>query len=220
MEEKNENTNPFHFISLNNIRKKLNIKYVFILLSVGILLMIIGSVINSPEEPTNLPAFQTNENDEEEGDAEAAFTSSNKQKDASTMTEYEALYEEQLEKALEQIIGVSDVSVVVNLAESEETVFEKNENIKEQMTEETDREGGTRGVQDKTRESEVVIIRNGDKEEPLIKKTEKPNIRGVLIVARGVENVEVKSWVVEAVSRVLDVPPHRVSVLPKKSKGE
>lgn len=49
---------------------------------------------------------------------------------------------------------------------------------------------------------------------------EKPAVAGVLVVAEGVENVQVKAWVVEAVSRVLDVAPHRVSVMPKKMKEE
>lgn len=182
--------------------------------------MIIGSVINATKDPSTVPVFQNDEDTEEKNESEPAFKASNKPKEISTMTEYENLYETQLENALEKIVGVSDVTVVVNLAESEKTVFEKNESVKEQMTEETDREGGTRGVQDKTKDEQVVIIRNGDKEEALVRKVEKPNIRGVLVVAKGVENIEVKTWVVEAVSRVLDVPPHRVSVLPKKSKGE
>ncbi|GAF16583.1 stage III sporulation protein AG [Bacillus sp. JCM 19046] len=49
---------------------------------------------------------------------------------------------------------------------------------------------------------------------------EKPAVAGVLVVAEGVDNVQVRAWVVEAVSRLLDVAPHRVSVLPKKLEEE
>lgn len=65
-----------------------------------------------------------------------------------------------------------------------------------------------------------MITRNGDQDEPLVISKEKPAVAGVLVVAEGVENVQVKAWVVEAVSRVLDVAPHRVSVMPKKMKEE
>ena len=72
----------------------------------------------------------------------------------------------------------------------------------QQHTEEVDREGGTRQVEDISEDEQVVTIQTGDSEEPLLVKTEKPEVSGVLVVARGVENVQVKSFVVEAVSRV------------------
>jgi stage III sporulation protein AG len=45
---------------------------------------------------------------------------------------------------------------------------------------------------------------------------QKPAIRGVLVVAKGAENIQVKKWIIEAVTRSLDVPSHRVAVMPKK----
>ncbi|EEM04135.1 Sporulation stage III protein AG [Bacillus pseudomycoides] len=62
----------------------------------------------------------------------------------------------------------------------------------------------------------TVIIREGDKETPIVLRTEKPKVRGVLVVAKGVDNIQVKAMVKEAVTRMLDVPSHRVAVLPKK----
>ena len=54
-----------------------------------------------------------------------------------------------------------------------------------------------------------------DKETPVVLRTEKPKVRGVLVVAKGVDNIQVKAMVKEAVIRLLDVPAHRVSVSPK-----
>lgn len=62
----------------------------------------------------------------------------------------------------------------------------------------------------------LVIVRSGDQEKPVVVKTEKPKIRGILVVAKGADNIEVKKWIIEAVTRSLDVPSHRVAVLPKK----
>ena len=50
----------------------------------------------------------------------------------------------------------------------------------------------------------------------LFLQTKKPEIRGVLVVAKGAENIQVKKWIIEAVTRALDVPSHRVAVMPKK----
>ncbi|WNF37823.1 stage III sporulation protein AG [Bacillaceae bacterium IKA-2] len=193
-------------------------QYLAVVLCVGLALMIFSNFSKSSSTEESLPVFK----DEKKVDVEdvAVFSSKNTRDDPFTMQDYEYAYEKQLQETLEKIVGVSDVSVMINLAETESKVFERNQSLKQQNTDETDREGGKRKVEDITRDDEVVIIRSGDKEEPLVAKTEKPTIRGVLVVANGVENIQVKTWVVEAVSRVLDVPSHRVSVLPKKSKGE
>ena len=92
--------------------------------------------------------------------------------------------------------------------------------IQTQLTDETDREGGKRKVEDQSTDEQLVIIQNGEKEVPIVVETKKPAIRGVLVVAKGADNIQVKKWIVEAVTRSLDVPSHRVSVLPKKTKGE
>ena len=75
---------------------------------------------------------------------------------------------------------------------------------------------GERKVEDFSTDEKVVIIREGDKEVPLVQQTKKPTIRGVLIVAKGADNISIKKEIVEAVTRVLDVPSHRVAVSAKK----
>lgn len=199
-------------------KKKITLFHYFIMvLCLGVALMILGSFFSSDDDKDEFtqPVYEDRSNSEE---AEAVFG----QKDAEphTMADYEMHYENQLKKALEEIVGVSNVTVMVNLADTERRVYEKNVSVKKQLTDETDREGGTRKVDDTTRDEQIVIVRSGDKEEPLMVATEKPEIRGVLVVAEGVQNMQTKAMVVEAVSRVLDVPSHRVSVQPKKVKGE
>lgn len=195
---------------------KLPLPLIALGLFIGFALMLIGNFYPK-EEVQRLPSTAVFSNKEEKEDV-PVFGS--KASAPETMTDYEAYYENQLRDLLEQIVGVSDVSVMVNLAETERNIYEKNTSEKVQKTDETDREGGKRVVDDVTKDEQLVIIRNGDKEEPLLQRQEKPSIRGVLVVANGVDNVQVKAWVVEAVSRVLEVPTHRVSVMPKKEEGE
>ncbi len=194
------------------------LQYLAIVMCVGLALMIFSNFSKPSNLQDSVPVFK--EETKDSNDAVPVFTGKSSSDGPLTMQDYEYTYEKQLRETLEQIVGVSDVTVMVNLAETETQIFERNKSTKEQKTDETDREGGKRKVEDVTRDDEVVIIRSGDKEEPLVARIEKPAIRGVLVVANGVENIQVKTWVVEAVSRVLDVPSHRVSVLPKKSKGD
>ena len=122
----------------------------------------------------------------------------------------------QLKTSLDEMLGVKDTRVVVNIDSTEEQVLQKNKTTKNQTTNETDRDGGKRKVQDSSIDEQMVIIRNGDKEVPIVVQTKKPKIRGVLVVAKGAENIQVKKWIVEAVTRALDVPSYRVAVMPKK----
>ncbi|WP_059103299.1 stage III sporulation protein AG [Shouchella shacheensis] len=199
-------------------KKPFSPKYVLILGCIGVLLMVISQLFGSSPEEVAEPVVSDYE-DEAVEDEEDTPVFGRKVEDNS-MADYEMRYENQLRDSLEEIIGVEDVSIMVNLADTERSVYEKNVSRSRQDTKETDREGGSREVEDVTEEEDVVIVRNGDKEEPLVIATEKPSISGVLVVANGVENAQVKAWVVESVSRVLDVPPHRVSVMPKKSGEE
>lgn len=199
-------------------KKKITTLHYFAMIAcIGAALMILGSFFSSKEDHESSTQLVYNENSNSE-EVETVFGQKNVE--PNSMEDYEMRYENQLKEALEEIVGVSNVTVMVNLADTERRVYEKNVSVKKQLTDETDREGGQRKVDDTTRDEQIVIVRSGDKEEPLIVATEKPEIRGVLVVAEGVQNVQVKSMVIEAVSRVLDVPSHRVSVQPKKMKEE
>lgn len=134
--------------------------------------------------------------------------------------DFEAAYEEDLKEALEQIAGVSNVSVVVTVEASEKKVLEKNTAVKAQETKEEDTKGGERTVRDQTQDEELVTVKKGDGEEPVVLEVKKPDIRGVLVVAEGAENIQVKKWIIESVTRALNVPSHRVAVMPRKPKED
>ena len=86
---------------------------------------------------------------------------------------------------------------------------------KKQVTEEEDREGGKRTVTDTNEDRQVVTIQGKQGEEPIVVQRLKPDVKGIMIVAKGVENLEVKSAVLQAVRAYLDVPPHKIAILPK-----
>lgn len=133
----------------------------------------------------------------------------------SDISEMEAQYEKSLQEMLNKINGITEVEVMVNIDSTNVQMYEKDIVFGSQTTVETDQGGGRRTVEDETKETKVVYVRQGDQEVPVLLKTEKPLVRGVFIIAKGVENATVKQMVTEAVSRVLDVPTYRISVLPK-----
>lgn len=125
---------------------------------------------------------------------------------ASSETDYKKLYEAELTRALNEMEGVSNVSVIVNLASSEQKVFEKNR-------------VSSKGSGENTVDEQLAVLRSGDSESPVMTETRNPDIQGVLIVAQGAEQVQVKKRMAEAVARVLGVPLHRVAVMPGKTGG-
>ncbi|KAB2338473.1 stage III sporulation protein AG [Cytobacillus depressus] len=194
-------------------------QYLLLVLLFGAAIMLISNTLFKDEKSnTALPVMK---NQEEANGEEDIPAFGQKQKAGNDMiADYERAYEAQLKEALDAIIGVEDVTVVVNVDATETKVLEKNRSSKKQTTDETDREGGKRNVEDYSTEEQLVIIRNNEKEVPIVLETKKPKIRGVLVVAKGADNIQVKKWIIEAVTRALDVPSHRVAVMPKKTKGE
>jgi stage III sporulation protein AG len=190
--------------------------YLLILLLLGAAFMLIGNMWKNTSENKAAQVVQ-----EENAVVSHAEAFGHKQQEKNNdMKVYEEQYENQLKEALEEIVGVRDVTVIVNVEATEQKVFERNTTLKNQTTNEQDKEGGTRQVEDQSQEEQLVTVREGDEEVPVIIETKKPVIRGVLVVAGGAENMTVKNWIIESVTRVLDVPSHKVAVMPKKSKGD
>lgn len=187
-------------------------KYIILLAMIGIFLILISNIFSDKKEvPVDQDPFQQ---EGEETDSVDVM-----QKENSIDSEVKALensYQKDLATMLEKIKGVSDVEVMVNVDSTNVNVYEKDLIKAKQSTEESDKNGGTRKVDDHTEETDVILIRQGDKEVPLLVQTKKPNVRGVFIVAKGVDHATVKKWVVESVAKVLEVPTHKVSVMPKE----
>ncbi|MDF2815519.1 MAG: stage sporulation protein [Paenibacillus sp.] len=137
-------------------------------------------------------------------------------KDTAGFNDYEHAYQSAIRDILQSIVGVGDSDVLVTIESTEETVLQNNSKESQQITTEKDTNGSHRNITDVTRSGEVVLYELSGNQTPLVVKRIKPKIRGVVVVAKGAENVTVKQMIVEAVSRGLDVPPHRISVLPRK----
>ena len=182
-------------------------KYVFVIALIGILFVILSNLISPKKELETIP--------NEEADAPVDDREIEEVSLITNVNEIESNYEKDLQAMLNQIQGVSEVEVMVNVDSTNVKVYEKDLIVGMQNTDETDNNGGERRVEDETKETKLVYVRKGDQEVPVLVQTKKPEVRGVFIIAKGAENATVKKWIVESVSRVLDVPTYRISVMPK-----
>jgi len=188
------------------------IHYLILLLCIGAAVMIFTDFLSvEPDLSSADYPFAVQEPDPEPTALAVGRSLGNEQ-----IQEFENMYETQLAEILEAVVGVGQVDVMVNLDSTPEVVVEKNRDIRSAVTKETDKDRATRDQSDQTRNEEVVVIQGANQEQPVVVKTVKPKVRGVLVVAKGAENIQVKAWILEAVQKVLDVPAYKISVLPKK----
>jgi len=125
-----------------------------------------------------------------------------------------------LETMLSQIHGVGDVKVSVRLATSTNSNYAFNTEGGEKVTEEKDQSGGTRTTTETSEREQLVLVQGSQGNEiPVVEKEIAPQIAGVMVVARGASNPEVKARLFQAVQVSLGVDPHKVIVLPME-RGE
>lgn len=178
---------------LNQISNKELIRNLFILLIIGIILFILADILKGID---NIELTETEEE-------KIIDTSDNLQND------YNSILEDKLEDILSQLKGVGEVKVMLTLEDTTEIIPAFNTTKNNETTNEIDSQGGTREV---VREDMTIQMVTESEGEPIVLKEIKPNIRGVIVIAEGAENMEVKEIVYEAVKTVLGIPGNRVEV--------
>ncbi len=179
---------------------------------VGVMLML-GSHYFSVKKDAAAIELQKATEKPAESSAVEAWGTAGKASPNTKKSSLEKSYEMELAGALELMAGVSDVTVVIKLASSERKVYEKNYSTTDKETKETDKNNGKRTIGESTSDNKVVIINDGNRDIPLEIETEMPEVKGVLVVAKGMDDIVLKEKVVEAITRLFDVPSHRVAVV-------
>ncbi len=118
----------------------------------------------------------------------------------------------QLEEILKKIQGVQDVNVFINYSETSETVAMYNENSKVSQTEETDTSGGIRKIEENDTQKEVVYQEDDGNKIPITQKVVNPKIEGAIITAKGANNANVKTNIIQAVEAATGLATHKIQV--------
>ena len=120
--------------------------------------------------------------------------------------------ESKLEKILSKIQGVGEVQVCINYQESAEVVAMYNENSETSSTEETDTSGGTRKIEEIDTQKDIIYKENNGEKTPITKKVIQPKIEGAIITAKGANNAETKTNIIQAVEAVTGLATHKIQV--------
>lgn len=184
-------------------RNETLLRNIVILGMVGVVLLFAGSII--PDGGTT-----------REDDNFAEKKSSEQQHQEAEKSNYLTGMKEELTRVISAIKGVGDVEVQIYVEEGTSYEYEYNISEDNKITNERDQEGGNREINEDDYEQELVIIQDGaGNEKPVIRREKKPEIRGVLIVAEGAGVSSCKQEIFRAVQGLLDLPAHRINVLPQ-----
>ena len=124
--------------------------------------------------------------------------------------DYGQLLEKRLEIILSEIKGVGKVKVMITLEETTEKIPATNSKINNEKTMETDSQGGVREINREDSNIEIATI--GSDGSVLVLKEIQPKVKGVIVVAEGAYDLEIKEKLYQAVKTVLGVSGNRVEV--------
>lgn len=129
------------------------------------------------------------------------------------ISNYEEAQKEELKRILKSIKGVGEVQVMMYFESGESKVPAIDTNAQTSVTEETDGNSGKRVTNQNNNESKVVMASGDD---PLILKTLKPKVTGIVVVAEGAESSKIKYDITKACSGLYDVSSDKINVYPMK----
>ncbi|MFT8364216.1 MAG: stage III sporulation protein AG [Sporolactobacillus sp.] len=194
--------------------QRLLMRRLLILALAGISLLVIGKLFthSSETDKTAQNVLQVNESKQ----LSAVKTKITHQPAASSIEDYQASASKNLEAVLDQMAGVSGATVLITFASTEKAIFQDNTHTQDNQTIENDQKGGTRQVNERDQDSQVVMVEKDGSKQPVVIGKQQPTVRGAIVVARGVNQPAIRAEIMEAVATVLDIPDYKVKVLPKE----
>ncbi len=165
----------------------MNNKSLLVILLIGVVLLVLAGMPETADKKT---------------------TENKNQAESISDTEYIKHLEQRLAKILSSVNGASDVSVMITLEDSGQSIYARDEKSENKTS-----DGGSETY---TSDGSYVLKNNsGGGQSAVLIKSRLPSVSGVLITAKGADSAEVKNNLISAVKAVLDVGAHRVAVLSK-----
>ena len=128
--------------------------------------------------------------------------------------------EQKLENTLAKIDGAGHVEVMITLEDSGESVIEKDSSMDTTNSTESDSAGGNRKESQTISSEATVYEENEDGQVPFVGKELTPKIAGILVVAQGGENTQVKQNISEAVMALFQIDVNRIKVVKMNMQEE
>lgn len=125
--------------------------------------------------------------------------------------------ERDLEEMLSKISGAGSVKVLLTYSESSQLIPVSNEKYKETQTEENDKTGGKRTIDEIDKTTEVIYKENAGEKEVITQKVIMPKIEGALVLAEGANKANVKTNIIQAIEALTGLATHKIQVLQMES---
>lgn len=186
-------------------------RYIFMLLvlsAIGIGAIIMGNVLE-PESKASEGGLI----------AEAAAETKKNGGDWTALAQEEARLAEDLTNALSQIQGVGRVTIKVTLKSSVQKNYATENQSSATKTNDGQQNGNSRTTEE-NRQEEKLAMQNLTQgvSQPVMIAEERPQAIGVLVVAEGADNLALREQLSSAVQILLDIPAHKVTVLPMEKE--
>ncbi|MDU4960418.1 MAG: hypothetical protein E6X17_07130 [Sporomusaceae bacterium] len=165
---------------------------------IGILLIIAGSFFSGTPQPYESKA------------APVPYSA------AAAPRGYEEILEAKLANLLSQVKGAGAVAVNVTLETGATQEYAKNIVRESKTVQEKDTSGGIRSTTE-TKETESILVgKESGADRPVMLREHKPVIKGVLVIAEGAGDSQIKSQLTKAVEISLGIPSYKITVLPQR----
>ena len=122
---------------------------------------------------------------------------------------YEELLEMRMETILTSLEGAGVTKVMVTTSGSTEKVLAE-EVVQNSLDIDETTQAGNKKTSEKQDIERKIVKEKGDT--PFVVKETKPQVEGVLVLAQGADDVNIKNAIIQSVSSLLDVPVHKIAV--------
>lgn len=127
----------------------------------------------------------------------------------------EGRLERELKETLSAITGAGRVRVELMIKSGRRRIWERQSRSNRRVS-------GDRGTMNNEEDSsdELVLAKDRDgRDTPVLKEELAPEIQGVIVVASGATDIEVRRMLTSTVMTILGLPAHRVLVIPGEERG-
>ncbi len=122
--------------------------------------------------------------------------------------------ENKLESILKKVSGIGQVEVMITLKSSEEQVPLKNTPSTQESLNEVDGEGGSRTNNSVKQDDSTVLVNDGNGNSvPYIVQKIEPQVEGIVVIAEGGNDGNVKMEIMDAAEALFNVPANKIKVM-------
>lgn len=133
----------------------------------------------------------------------------------SALAQEEQRLADDLTQVLACVEGVGRVTVKVSLQSTAQTAYATENQVSTTKTNEGMQSGGSRTTEENRQEDKLAMQSMSQGiSQPVVITEERPQAVGVIVVAEGAGNQVVREQIANAVQVLLDIPAHKVTVLP------